>query len=111
MHHVLDDGDVNLTLLLYLSSCLHLAYDEAALTPDHVPCSVQVVLYVDGIRVGAVSATGDTPHHIIHRLCEIDMDMAANLQQPSQQQQGVGFTLKLPELQQGRHEVSYITPN
>lgn len=34
------------------------------------------------------------------------MDMAANLQQPSQQQQGVGFTLKLPELQLGRHEVS-----
>lgn len=66
---------------------------------------IQVVLYVDGIRVGTVSATSDTPHHIIHRLCEIDMDMAANLQQPGQQQQGVGFTLKLPELQHGRHEV------
>lgn len=64
---------------------------------------VQVVLYVDGVRVGEAAASGDTPHHIIHRLCEIDMDMAGDMQQPTQQ--GVGFTLKLPELQQGRHEV------
>ncbi len=64
---------------------------------------MQVVLYVDGVRVGEAAASGDTPHHIIHRLCEIDMDMAGDMQQPAQQ--GVGFTLKLPELQQGRHEV------
>ena len=66
-------------------------------------CIMQVVLYVDGVRVGEAAASGDTPHHIIHRLCEIDMDMAGDMQQPAQQ--GVGFTLKLPELQQGRHEV------
>lgn len=64
---------------------------------------MQVVLYVDGVRIGEAAASGDTPHHIIHRLCEIDMDMAGDMQQPAQQ--GVGFTLKLPELQQGRHEV------
>ncbi len=33
------------------------------------------------------------------------MDMAGDMQQPAQQ--GVGFTLKLPELQQGRHEVRF----
>ncbi len=65
----------------------------------------QVVLYVDGVRIGEAAASGDTPHHIIHRLCEIDMDMAGDMQQPAQQ--GVGFTLKLPELQQGRHEVRF----
>jgi len=64
-----------------------------------------VVLYVDGVRIGEAAASGDTPHHIIHRLCEIDMDMAGDMQQPAQQ--GVGFTLKLPELQQGRHEVRF----
>ncbi len=66
---------------------------------------MQVVLYVDGVRIGEAAASGDTPHHIIHRLCEIDMDMAGDMQQPAQQ--GVGFTLKLPELQQGRHEVRF----
>ena len=65
---------------------------------------MQVVLYVDGVRVGEASASGDTPHHIIHRLCEIDMDMAGDMQQNTASQ-GVGFKLKLPELQHGRHEV------
>ena len=63
------------------------------------------MLYVDGIRIGEASADGDTPHHIIHRLCEIDMDLAGATQQPVQQ--GVGFSLKLPDLQQGRHEASH----
>ena len=67
---------------------------------------MQVVLYIDGVRIGEASASGDTPHHIIHRLCEIDMDMAGDMQQSAQQ--GVGFKLKLPELQQGRHEVQLL---
>lgn len=70
---------------------------------------LQVVLYVDGVRIGEAAASGDTPHHIIHRLCEIDMDMAGDMQQPAQQ--GVGFTLKLPELQQGRHEIRAFVSN
>lgn len=61
------------------------------------------MLYVDGVKVGEASASGDTPHHIIHRLCEIDMDMAGNMQNTASQ--GVGFKLKLPELEHGRHEV------
>ena len=65
---------------------------------------VQVVLYVDGVKVGEASASGDTPHHIIHRLCEIDMDMAGDMQHNTASQ-GVGFKLKLPDLQHGRHEV------
>ena len=69
---------------------------------------MQVVLYIDGVRIGEASADGDTPHHIIHRLCEIDMDLAGSMQQPAQQ--GVGFNLKLPELQQGRHEASHLSP-
>ena len=68
---------------------------------------MQVVLYIDGVRIGEASADGDTPHHIIHRLCEIDMDLAGSMQQPAQQ--GVGFSLKLPELQQGRHEASHVS--
>lgn len=68
-----------------------------------MPVCMQVVLYVDGVKVGEASASGDTPHHIIHRLCEIDMDMAGNMQNTASQ--GVGFKLKLPELEHGRHEV------
>lgn len=67
---------------------------------------MQVVLYVDGVKVGEASASGDTPHHIIHRLCEIDMDMAGDMQHNAASQ-GVGFKLKLPELQHGRHEVGF----
>ena len=63
----------------------------------------QVVVYVDGVRVGEAVASLETPHHIIHRLCELDL--ARNeLEQPPQQQ-GVGWSLRLPQLQQGRHEV------
>ena len=69
----------------------------------------QVVLYVDGVKVGEASASGDTPHHIIHRLCEIDMDMAGDMQHNTATQ-GVGFKLKLPELQHGRHEVCCMSP-
>ena len=50
-------------------------------------------MYVDGVRIGEASAAGDTPHHIIHRLCEVDMDLAGSMQQPAQQ---------------GRHEASHL---
>ena len=66
--------------------------------------SAQVVLYVDGTRVGEAQAAEETPHHIIHRLCELDLAVS-DLQQPPQQK-GVGFRLKLPNLMQGKHEVS-----
>ena len=60
-------------------------------------------MYVDGVRVGVAPASGETPHHIIHRLCELDL-ARSELEQPPQQV-GVGFRLRLPDLQQGRHEV------
>ncbi len=65
---------------------------------------VQVLVYVDGFLVGEVAAKGDTPHHIIHRLCDLDMHLENEMEQPTPQQ-GVGFTLNLPELRSGRHEV------
>ena len=64
----------------------------------------QVMVYVDGFLVGEVAAKGDTPHHIIHRLCDLDMNLENEMEQPTPQQ-GVGFALKLPELRSGRHEV------
>ncbi len=64
---------------------------------------LQVVVYVDGTRVGDALASEETPHHIIHRLCELDLAVS-DLQQPPQQK-GVGFRLKLPNLMQGKHEV------
>ena len=68
----------------------------------------QVLVYVDGVLVGEVPAKGDTPHHIIHRLCDLDMHLENEMQQPTPQQ-GVGFTLNLPELHSGRHEVGHGT--
>ena len=58
---------------------------------------------MDGVRVGEAQASEETPHHIIHRLCELDLAVS-DLQQPPQQQ-GVGFRLRLPTLMQGKHEV------
>ena len=69
----------------------------------------QVVVYVDGTRVGEALASEETPHHIIHRLCELDLAVS-DLQQPPQQK-GVGFRLKLPNLMQGKHEVRRIPPH
>ena len=59
---------------------------------------------MDGTRVGEALASEETPHHIIHRLCELDLAVS-DLQQPPQQK-GVGFRMKLPSLMQGKHEVS-----
>ena len=70
--------------------------------------SVQVVVYVDGVRVGVAAAAEETPHHIIHRLCELDLAVS-ELQQPPQQK-GVGFRLRLPSLMQGKHEVRRARP-
>lgn len=68
---------------------------------------MQVMLYVDGVSVGEVSASGETPHHIIHRLCELDLHLGSEMEQPVQQQ-GVGFRLKLPGLNPGKHEVIHL---
>ena len=67
-----------------------------------MPNCAQVAVYVDGVRVGVAPASGETPHHIIHRLCELDL-ARSELEQPPQQV-GVGFRLRLPDLRQGRHE-------
>jgi hypothetical protein len=61
-------------------------------------------VYIDGVRVGETLASEETPHHIIHRLCELDLAVS-ELEQPARQK-GVGFRLKLPNLFQGKHEVS-----
>jgi hypothetical protein len=70
---------------------------------SRLPNLAQVVVYVDGVRVGVAAAAEETPHHIIHRLCELDLAVS-ELQQPPQQK-GVGFRLRLPSLMQGKHEV------
>ena len=74
---------------------------RARASPPVLPTG-QVVVYVDGVRVGEAQASEETPHHIIHRLCELDLAVS-DLQQPPQQQ-GVGFRLRLPMLMQGKHE-------
>lgn len=66
-------------------------------------CAQQVVVYIDGVRVGEALALEETPHHIIHRLCELDLAVS-ELEQPPRQK-GVGFRLKLPNLTEGKHEV------
>lgn len=50
----------------------------------------------------------ETPHHIIHRLCELDLAVS-ELEQPPRQK-GVGFRLKLPTLAEGKHEVCQCSP-
>ncbi|CAL5227666.1 g10673 [Coccomyxa viridis] len=70
---------------------------------------LQVVVYVDGTRVGEALASEETPHHIIHRLCELDLAVS-DLQQPPQQK-GVGFRMKLPSLMQGKHEIRAFVKN
>ena len=62
-----------------------------------------MVVYIDGVRVGEALALEETPHHIIHRLCELDLAVS-ELEQPPRQK-GVGFRLKLPTLTEGKHEV------
>lgn len=70
----------------------------------HQGLVVQVLVYVDGTLMGEVKAGNETPHHIVHRLCEVDLRIVGDLEQPPPQQ-GVGFKLKLPALPEGRHEV------
>lgn len=65
---------------------------------------LQVQIFVDNVRVGDALASVATPHHIVHRLCELDMHIAGDMGRTGLQQ-GVGFEFKLPELPQGRHEV------
>lgn len=85
----------------------HKKHIEHAERAGRIP--LQVVVYVDGTRVGDALASEETPHHIIHRLCELDLAVS-DLQQPPQQK-GVGFRLKLPNLMQGKHEVSLSLQN
>jgi len=68
-----------------------------------------VQVYVDNVKVGEAVASKETPHHIVHRLCELDMHIAGDMEQPALQE-GVGFELRLPELTQGKHEVIHTPP-
>lgn len=70
---------------------------------------MQVQIYVDNVEVGEALASIATPHHIVHRLCELDMHIAGDMGKTGLQQ-GVGFEFKLPELPQGRHQVIH-TPH
>ena len=65
---------------------------------------MQVLVYVDGILVGEGTADKETPHHIVHRLCELDAVLQSATQQ-AQQQVGVGFRVPLPALTPGSHQV------
>ena len=65
---------------------------------------VQVVVYVDGVQIGEAAADRETPHHIVHRLCESDAALSSATQQAAQQL-GVGFRVPLPSLSPGSHQV------
>ena len=65
---------------------------------------MQVLVYVDGILVGEGTADRETPHHIVHRLCELDAVLQSATQQAAQQI-GVGFRVPLPALTPGSHQV------
>jgi len=62
------------------------------------------------VKVGEAVASKETPHHIVHRLCELDMHIAGDMEQPALQE-GVGFELRLPELTQGKHEIRAFVKN
>ena len=70
---------------------------------------LQVEIYVDGVKVGQATASGETPHHIVHRMCELDLHFSTEMEQPALQQ-GVGFKLELPDLSKGKHEVRSPAP-
>ena len=70
---------------------------------------LQVEIYVDGVKVGQATASRETPHHIVHRMCELDLHFTSEMEQPALQQ-GVGFKLELPDLSEGKHEVRSPAP-
>jgi hypothetical protein len=62
----------------------------------------QVLLYVDGVKVGETSGGEKTPHLMINRLCEgetSDSDGSVSAR--------LGFRHQLPPLPSGRHEVRH----
>ena len=77
---------------------------ESNETSAHHCWLFQVHIFVDNVRVGEATSSMATPHHIVHRLCELDMHIAGDVGQTGLQQ-GVGFEFKLPELPQGKHQV------
>lgn len=54
---------------------------------------------MDGKKIAELPASGGVTHHIIRRLCglEVEVDQA-------DEAIGVGFELRLPELTEGKHE-------
>ena len=89
----------------------------ACVRGDPAAAPLPVFLYVDGVRVGEVSAGEETPHEIVHRLCGRDADAASSAAakkgggsdsgsvSSSPAVPGVGFSFALPPLPQGRHEL------
>jgi hypothetical protein len=66
---------------------------------DPVPAT-QVLIYIDGVKVGETSGGQKTPHLMINRMCEgetSDSDGSISTR--------LGFRHQLPPLPSGRHEV------
>ena len=71
---------------------------------DHEPyADLQVSVFVDGVSVGETSTGEQSPHLLIHRLCEGSSDSDAS------SGQALGFRMELPPLHQGLHEVGIYT--
>ena len=63
-------------------------------------CGSQVLLYVDGVKVGQTSGGEKTPHLLINRLCEGETS-----ESDGSASRMLGFRHALPPLTPGRHEV------
>jgi hypothetical protein len=64
--------------------------------------ATQVLIYVDGVKVGETSGGEQTPHLMINRLCEgetSDSDGSVSTR--------LGFRQQLPPLPPGRHQVGH----
>jgi len=101
----------------------------AASTPAHPATPPLLVsVYVDGVHVGDAEASGPTPHPLVHRLCSAQAGGVAagrgGAGPPKKGESvlaaaaasagalvGVGWTVRLPPLPQGRHELTAFTAN
>jgi len=86
-----------------------------------------VSVYVDGVHVGDAEASGPTPHPLVHRLCSSSAGdsgsgvstggkkgsvlAAGTMPASSGGLTGVGWTVRLPPLPQGRHELRAYAAN
>jgi hypothetical protein len=95
------------------------------------PPPLRVSVYVDGVHVGDAEASGPTPHPLVHRLCSTASAGGKNTRGGGPNKaassilaadagttppagpgaSGVGWTVRLPPLPQGRHEVRAFASN